>query len=67
MSLAPESLLLFQPEASVFTRPTSSHAPTLVYGTKLSSGRPTVAAALRAMGRGHERHFTTYTASSIGQ
>ncbi len=59
MSLTPESLLLLQPEASVFTRPTFSHARTLVYGTRLSSGRRTVAAARRSMGRGNERHFTT--------
>jgi hypothetical protein len=60
MSLPPESLLLLQPEASVFTRPTFSHARTLVYGTRLSSGRRTVAAERRSMGRGNERHFTTY-------
>jgi len=60
MSLSPESLLLLQPEASVFTRPTFCQMRTLVYGTRLSSGRRTVAAALRAMGRGEERHFTTY-------
>jgi len=60
MSLSPESLLLLQPEASVFTRPTFCHMRTLVYGTLLASGRRTVTAALRAMGRGEERHFTTY-------
>src|SRR5258708_33879315 len=31
---------------------------TLVYGTLLASGRCTVTAALRAIGRGDERHFT---------
>ena len=60
MSLSPESLLLLQPFAEVFTRPTFCHMRTLVYGTLLTSGRRTVAAALRAMGRGEERHFTTY-------
>jgi DDE superfamily endonuclease len=60
MSLSCESLFLLQPFAEVFTRPTFSHARTLVYGTLLASGRRTVVAALRAMGRGDERHFTTY-------
>jgi len=60
MSLSPDSLLLLQPFAEGFTRPTFSHMRTLVYGTLLASGRRTVAAALRAMGRGDERHFTTY-------
>ena len=58
MSLSPESLFLLQPEASAFTRPTFSHMRTLVYGTRLSSGRRTVATALRAMGRGNECQFT---------
>jgi len=52
MSLSPESLLLLQPEASVFTRPTFCQMRTLVYGTLLASGRRTVAAARRSMGRG---------------
>jgi hypothetical protein len=60
MSLTPESLLLLQPFTEVFTRPTFCHMRTLVYGTLLASGRRTVAAALRAIGRGDERHFTTY-------
>jgi DDE superfamily endonuclease len=60
MSLSPESLLLLQPFAEVFTRPTLCHIRTLVYATLLTSGRRTLAAALRAMGRGDERHFTTY-------
>jgi hypothetical protein len=54
MSLSPESLPLLQPEASAFTRPMFSHMRTLVYGTLLASGRRTVAAALRAIGRGVE-------------
>ena len=58
MSLSPESLLLLQPFTEVFTRPTFCHMRTLVYGTLLASGRRTVAAALRAIGRGDERHFT---------
>lgn len=60
MSLSPESFLLLQPEASVFTQPMFCHMRILVYGTRLSSGRHTVTAALRAIGRGNERHFTTY-------
>src|SRR5215469_18525349 len=57
---SPESLLLLQPFAEVFTQPTFCHLRTLVYGTLLTSGRRTVAAALRSMERGKERHFTTY-------
>src|SRR5215471_6157375 len=60
MSLSPDSLMMLQPEAEAFTRPTFCHIRTLVYGTLLTSGRRTVTAALRAMGRGDERHFTTY-------
>ncbi len=44
----------------MFTRPSFCHMRTLVYGTLLASGRRTVTAALRAMGRGDERHFTTF-------
>jgi hypothetical protein len=46
--------------ASAFTRPTFEHVPVLVTGTLLTSGRRTVTAALRAVGLGRERHFTTY-------
>lgn len=60
MSLSSESLFLLQPFAEIFIRPTFSHARTIVYGNLLASGRRTVSAALRAMGRGDERHFTTY-------
>ena len=60
MSLSSESRFLLQPFAEIFIRPTFSHARTLVYRTRLSSGRRTVSAALRAMGRDDERHFTTY-------
>jgi hypothetical protein len=60
MSFFPDSLLVLQPEAPVFTRPTFSHMRTLVYGILLASGRRTVTTALRAMGRGDERHFTTF-------
>ena len=60
MSLSLDSLLVLQPEASVFTRPTFCHMRTLVSGTLLASGCRTVTAALRAMGRGDERHFTPF-------
>ena len=48
MSLSLDSLLVLQPEASVFTRPTFCHMRTLVYGTLLASGRRTVTAATDA-------------------
>lgn len=60
MSLSPDSLLVLQPFAEAFTRSTFCHMRTLVFGTLLASGRRTVTAALRAMGRGDERHFTTF-------
>src|SRR3954447_14089785 len=46
--------------AVAFTAPTFRHALVLVSGTILASGRRTVAAALRAVGLGDERRFTTY-------
>jgi hypothetical protein len=52
--------MLLQSKALVFTRPTFSHVLLLVCGTLLVSGRRTIAAAERAVGRGEERHFTTY-------
>jgi hypothetical protein len=46
--------------ALAFTRPTFEHVQQiLVTGTLLTSGRRTVTAALRAVGLGGERHFTT--------
>jgi hypothetical protein len=48
------------PFAVAFTAPTFRHALVLVAGTILASGRRTVAAALRAVGLGEERRFTTY-------
>jgi DDE superfamily endonuclease len=53
-------LMLLQSFAEVFTRPTFSHVLLLVCGTLLASGRRTITAALRAVGQGKERHFTTY-------
>jgi hypothetical protein len=56
----PESLAaLLSAFASVFTRPTCEQVQVLVTGVLLTSGRRTVAAALRALGLGAERHFTT--------
>jgi len=46
--------------ASAFTHPTVEHVQVLVTGTLLTSGRRTVTSALRAVGLGRERHFTTY-------
>jgi DDE superfamily endonuclease len=61
-SVRPSPLLfrVLQPFAVAFTRPTFAHVLTLVAGALLASGRRTVTAALRAVGLGEERHFTTY-------
>lgn len=56
---SPEIVPLLGQFASVFTRPTFAHALVLVYGTILTGGPRTVAAALRAMGLAAERRFTT--------
>lgn len=53
-------LLVLTPFAVAFTAPTFRHVLVLVSGTILASGRRTVAAALRAVGLGDERRFTTY-------
>lgn len=50
-------LLVFAP---AFTQPTFDHACELLAGTLLTSGRRTIASALRAMGRGQDSRFTTY-------
>jgi hypothetical protein len=57
-SVPPLSLLT--PFAVAFTAPTFRHVLVLVSGTILASGRRTVASALRAVGLGEERRFTTY-------
>src|SRR6187455_772333 len=57
-SVPPLSLLT--PFGVAFTAPTFRHVLVLVSGTILASGRRTVAAALRAVGLGDERRFTTY-------
>ena len=57
----PESLAaLLSAFASAFTRLTFEQVQLLVMGTLLTSGRRTVTSALRAVGLGGERHFTTY-------
>jgi DDE superfamily endonuclease len=57
----PESLAaLLYAFAVVCTCPTFEHVQLLVTGTLLTSGQRTVTAALRAVGLGRERHFTTY-------
>jgi hypothetical protein len=53
-------LPLLTPFAVAFTAPTFHHGLVLVAGTILANGRRTVAAALRAVGLGAERRFTTY-------
>src|SRR5918993_2991762 len=53
-------LSLLMPFAVAFTAPTYRHVLVLVSGTILASGWRTVAAALRAVGLGDERRFTTY-------
>lgn len=56
---APVLVRLLAMFAPAFTAPTFAHALTLAYGAILAPGRRTVA-ALRAIGRNDERHFTTY-------
>ena len=53
-------LSVLAPFAVAFTAPTFRHVLVLVSGTILASGRRTVASALRAVGLGDERRFTTY-------
>ena len=56
---SPAIVLLLSAFADPFTAPTWRHALVLLYRTILAPGARTVAAALRAMGLTHERHFTT--------
>ena len=57
----PNNLATFlQPFRGAFTAPTWEHVLVLVMGAILVPGRRTVAAALRVMGLGQARHFTTY-------
>ena len=57
---SPEIIQVLQTFAPAFTAATFANASVLLYGTILALGARTVTAALRAVGRAHERHFTTY-------
>jgi len=57
---SPAIVLLLSAFAGPFTASTWRHALLLLYGTILAPGARTVAAALRAMGLAHDRHFATY-------
>src|SRR3954454_14288748 len=57
----PHSLVMFlRPFRDAFTAPTWEHVLVLVMGAILVPGRRTVASALRIMGLGQARHFTSY-------
>jgi DDE superfamily endonuclease len=58
--LDPTVAAVLQPFAVAFTRPTFEHASVLLTGSILAPHRRTVAAALRAVGRRDDPHFTTY-------
>lgn len=53
-------VVVLEPFAVLFTRPTWAHAQVLVIGALLEQGPRTVTAALRAMGRSGERRFERY-------
>src|SRR4051812_49545091 len=57
----PNSLVsVLQPFRDAFTAPTWGQVLVLVMGALLVPGRRTVASALRIMGLGQARHFTSY-------
>ena len=58
--LPPEMVALLQVFAPAFGRPTFARALVLLCGTLLASGRRTVSAALRAVGRADDPHFGAY-------
>src|SRR5215469_9123852 len=61
MELIPTRLLtILYTFTPAFTSPPFAHACDLLVGTLLTSGRRTVASALRAIGHEQDRHFTTY-------
>jgi SRSO17 transposase len=62
MSLPRPILSVLDHFRSAFTRPTWEKAQILVTGTILARGRRTVAAALRATGYEHDRHFSRFHA-----
>lgn len=55
-----EIIQLLATFAPAFSAPSYAHALVLLYGTILAPGRRTVTAALRAVGRSDEAHFTNY-------
>lgn len=57
---APEMVTLLATFAPAFTARTFANALVVLSGTLLAVGPRTVAAALRAVGRGHDPHFGTY-------
>ena len=57
---SPAIIQILQAFAPAFTTPTCSNALALLYGTLLTVGRRTVAAALRAVGLADQPHFGTY-------
>jgi hypothetical protein len=57
---APEIVALLASFGPAFTARTFGNALILLYGTLLAVGPRTVAAALRAVGRGRDRRFGTY-------
>jgi hypothetical protein len=57
---SPAIIQILQAFAPAFTAPTFAHACVLLYGTILTVGRRTVAAALRALGLARHPHFGTY-------
>ncbi|HEV8192927.1 MAG TPA: hypothetical protein VGP82_15790 [Ktedonobacterales bacterium] len=59
------ALLLLSHFASLFSRPTWRHVPTLVVEAILAPGRRMGSSALRAVGLAHLPTFQTITASSI--
>src|SRR3954454_3490367 len=62
MSLPRPILSVLDHFRSAFTRPTWEKAQVLFTGTILARGRRTVAAALRATGNEHDRHFSRFHA-----
>jgi len=58
--LSQEYLTLIAAFAPVFSRRVWQHVQVLLVGAILASGKRTVAALLRVMGRSGERHFQTY-------
>lgn len=61
MLAPPDTIIaLLKAFAPLFTKPAFQHLHTLVLGTILTTGRRTVASALRAVGLSQEKHFQNY-------